>query len=262
MNLTTENRNLAIVYLAPNHTITVSVWEFYDQLGLTFMSTVIYLSLVIPLSVIGLVLTLIAFLILKRDEFANQPLFFYYRVVILASICLSCLQLTGSFLFCQRFWPLLGTYSLSFYHTYVKIFACYVLGLFRNLLDIVIVLDRIVMFEPRVKFFVKFSPLVNVTIVLVFAIVFNIPQIFVFKIVDYPVWLITEQRHTHIYGLGLSDFINDQNCLVLVVVMNLVRSVLCIVIQIVLNVVSIVLFVSFMEKKTEDAWQSDGYKFT
>jgi hypothetical protein len=240
--------NLAIFYTA-NTSVIVPVGTLYDRFQMPYLSTMLNLGLFLPSTILGIILSFTSYLIFTRAEFKSLPLYTYYRYATLLSFFQSSLQLTFSLFFCQRFWPSLGSYGWNLYTSAIYSFMINAALLFRTLIDITIILDRIVLFEPKAKFLFKYSPVVNTTAMFFISLIFCIPQIFLYKIREFPVYLINEQRLTHFYAVSPSDFLNSTIGLIVYYVMLFARNVLTVVVEIVLNAISIFLFKRFMHRK-------------
>jgi hypothetical protein len=243
MNSTYGSLDMVIFYTAPNQSIILPMSAVYDLFGETFLATLLYSILVIPISVISIILSIIGFLVLNREEFSDQPLFAYYRVTMLASVAKSIMSLFGNLFYCQRFASALGSYGWTFVTVYLDSFFINLLIFFGTLIDSIIILERIVLFEPKAKFLLKYSPLVNSLALFVFAGLISVPQLFSYEIVDY-------RRLTHIYGFALSVFANSSLGTIVTYVMLFIRIFLNLPVQIVLNIISVILFKRFIAKKT------------
>jgi hypothetical protein len=221
----------------------------YDRFQMPYLSTMLNLGLFLPSTVLGIILSFISYLIFTRAEFTTLPLYSYWRYAMFLSTLQSALQFFFSLYFGQRIWPSLGSYGWTLYISTIYSYMINTAYLFRTLIDIAIILDRIALFEPRAKFLFKYSPVMNTTAMFFISLVLSIPQIFLYKIREFPVYLINEQRLTHFYAVSPSDFLNSTIGLIVYYVMLFARNVLTVVVEIVLNAISIFLFKKFMEKK-------------
>jgi hypothetical protein len=90
---------------------------------------------------------------------------------------------------------------------------------------------------------------VNSLALFVFAGLINVPELFTYEIVDFPIFLLGEQRLTHVYGFAVSAFANSSLGTILNYMILFIRTFLTLAIQIVLNIISVVLFKRFITRK-------------
>ena len=155
---------------------------FLLKLGSSVPLDAIYLFVISPLGVIGTLLMLISFVIFLQKDFRNNAFFQYFQVYTLSSL-IQAMAMIGMFLKAPRY-----LFDLSISES-ARIYCCrilssYVVALFFFFGDAIFILlnmERIAQFSPRLKSFMKIHPYLACCILLVICELINLPTFFVYE---------------------------------------------------------------------------------
>ena len=100
-----------------------------------------------PICVLGSIMNLATYLILKRDPFHTSTIFKYLRLNVLNSLVLCVLLMTRFLITIYKF-DFTNNYLISFYANFIYAPFLSILYLNGNLLDILIVIERIIKVQP------------------------------------------------------------------------------------------------------------------
>ena len=103
-----------------------------------------------PFSIIGAIMNLIAYLTLCKRSFQTSVFFKYLRLNALNSLII-CLILTTRFLTTVYKFDFTNTYAATFYSNYIYTPVLSIFYLYGNLLDTIIILERILNVHPIEK---------------------------------------------------------------------------------------------------------------
>ena len=125
--------------------------DFFLRIGSTWIIDSVYLAVISPIGFIGFLLNLLCFFVLLKIKIKETNVYEYLKIYSLNS---SLICLTFGFLFLSHS----PRYFNDFNNYYVKIFKCRIFGygtislyFFNNLLDILIILDRISIFKANLR---------------------------------------------------------------------------------------------------------------
>jgi hypothetical protein len=148
--------------------------NFYKKIGSTWIIDSIYLAIISPIGFIGFILNLFCFAILCKIKIKETKIYEYLKIYSLNS---SLICLTFGFFFMSHS----PRYFKDFTNYYVKFFVCRLfaygtisLYFFNNVLDILIILDRISIFKPKLNVFRLDKPYVLCSIAFVMCFLINL----------------------------------------------------------------------------------------
>ena len=142
-----------------NSTFIFEVTEsFLLKIGSTWTLDSFYLFVIGPFGLVGFVLNLICFAVLCQIQIAQTKLYKYLRVYSINS-SLMCLILSFSFFgFSPRYFGFFREPIGIWFRCQVFAYGFFSVYLFNNLLDILIVLLRLAIFMPKLKFLEETRP--------------------------------------------------------------------------------------------------------
>lgn len=255
--MSTPNASSFYLYVPSNGGPNISfpnMDRIYDALGFSELNTQLYLYAFLPTSALGLLLNLMTLAVLWRIP-EQVSIYFYWRVEILTGLVANTLGIFGSFYMSRRFLPFANEYGWAFYQLYIYSFLNVVTYFYRSLIDIVVVLDRIAVFVPRVKSVIfKLTPMTNSLILLAFATLMSIPQFFYYRMFYYKFYLIDRTSLSvldmvEIFQISSSPYASQTAGRILNSILVFIRNILPLVLETSLNLISIQLFRKQMRKK-------------
>jgi hypothetical protein len=154
--------------------------EFYDKIGSNRLLDSLYIFLLTPTALIGLILNLIGFYVFCKLKTRQTKLYIYLRLYTFNSA-------TMSLLCCFAFTTLSPSYFPYFSSTFSKIYRCillvspfttlYFIG---NMLDLVIALDRLSIFIKKLRIVTQHSPYKISSSIIIGCVLINSPVYFLF----------------------------------------------------------------------------------
>ena len=199
-----------------------------------------------PLSLVGVLLNLITYIILRRNPFEKATLFKYFRLNVLNSLLL-CLVLMTKFLGTIYKFDFTNSYAAMFYTNFIYIPFLSIFYLNGSLLEIFIVIERIVKVHP-IESIKKLIKLKYFWIFLFgLSIFINIPSYLVTApgFVDIIINNTTLVRN---YFNKPTEFSNTKFAQISSLLMYFVRDFITLVIKIGLNIASIILTKKYFNK--------------
>ena len=231
-----------------NHTNTdhFTLDELYKLFGSTWYTDSLNVYCLIPVCVIGVILNLVVFKIIRKEKFRKILIFSFIRVNIINSIFLS-LILSTSYLASYRVFDYTNTYESFFFTAH---FYPYILSLFyihSNLMDIFTIIERITNFNKNIyqKKFVQYRNLRLVSLIAV--IVINIPNMFICYS-TYSDFKINAGTIFRIYYWQSTDFHSSLAGKFIIFSMYILRDIVTLLTKIVLNIVSIRMIRKYFNK--------------
>jgi len=199
-----------------------------------------------PLSIVGVIMNLSAFLILCREQFQKSTIFKYLRYNVLNSLIL-CLILSSKFVTLS--------YKFDFTNTFAaKVYVCYffapLLSIFYlngNLFDIFITIERIlqVKSQQNIKKIIKLKYFWMFLITISFAI--NIPNFFV-TIPVYNDIIINNSTLIRNYFTKTTDFANSKFGKILTYLIFFIRDIVTLMFKIGLNIKCVIYIKKYFNK--------------
>ena len=199
-----------------------------------------------PICVLGSIMNLATYLILKRDPFHTSTIFKYLRLNVLNSLVLCVLLMTRFLITIYKF-DFTNNYLISFYANFIYAPFLSILYLNGNLLDILIVIERIIKVQPvdsikkiiKQKYFWIF--------LFVLSLVINLPSFFLTK-PSYVDIMLNNRTLVRNYFTRETEFSSTTFGKILTYLMFFIRDFITLVIKIGLNVISIILIKKYLNK--------------
>jgi hypothetical protein len=234
-------------FLEKNNTTYFPLSFWLDAFGSTYFIDSMYLFVTSPLSFLGLVSNLIAFRILCGDQFKTVRLYSYQKVYLVNSATF-CLVSMFSFLLTRRF-IYFYTYAANIYIAHVYLSILNFSYFYAGCLDILIIIDRIILLRNKAFFVNNFSPYLLCFVMLIAAIVIEMPYFFKFYAASLTVSLSANQAWTVQY-VDSSEFSKSTLGLAFSYMQYALRDFLVFAIALVLNVYSIYILKIHLAKKS------------
>ena len=150
-NLTAPNQANMVIFLSKS--------EWLEKLGFTWLMDGLYIFLVAPFDLLGMLLNLISFIVLCRPVFNKIPLFSYLKVYFINSLLVNLIEFLVLFAhgYCILDFPNSPIISFFFVYLYVPFLNSSIM--FGSFLDICISIERISHFTNKLNFMRKYSTL-------------------------------------------------------------------------------------------------------
>jgi hypothetical protein len=215
--------------------------SFLLQLSSTWALDSIYLFSVVPIGITSVLLNSIGFGVLCRIHINATNLYKYLRVYSLnsslMSLIISCMFLSFSARYFDFFREPIGIW----YRCRVFGYGMLSLYLFNNLLDILVVLLRLAIFVPKLRFLESMRPLFVSFSLLVVSLIVHSPLLILYDTVsDYEVVTTKAISYCALSQLGKSKPGIFLNILVI-----FVRDFLTIILEVVISYMSVFYYVKF-----------------
>lgn len=229
--------------------------SFYLKIGSTWTFDSIYIHFISPLSFIAMILNMLSLFIITKIRIKNATVNFYeYLKVNLINGIVMCL--IGGFVFVgysPRYFPL----SLSLIGRVYRCFIFNVLAssfyLFANMINLLILLDRLSIFIIRLKFYLKLlSPYKQMGLMFLFCVFVNWPLFFWNYIKQddefYSGALDVENLNSFTF-CGRTDFYKSLFGKIVSVVSFFIQDGIELALEVSLNVFTIVYYIRFIKNK-------------
>ena len=242
-----------------NSSIQIIDDNFYVQMGSTWILDSIYLIVIIPLGVIGLISNIFNFYVIFRIN-VNISTYKYLKVYCLNSSLIgfiSIFTLYGNFTI--RFTGIKTDLFARIYRCFIVNYVATSLYFYGNMLDIVIVIDRLSIFVNFFKKLSKINPL-NISIFLaIICFTINLPTFFRFRLKsdEEILYDFTESSINSSYlafGICGSWYLHDN---IIIVGLNIIgRDLLTLCLEIIFSILSVIYFIRFKESRKSIKIQS------
>ena len=217
--------------------------RLYGTTWLVYTGTLYALT---PLSLIGSVLNIAAYLVLCRKPFYASTIFKYLRLNVLNSLLLSVLLMTRFITTVYKF-DFTNSYSVSFYSNFFYAPFVSIFYLNGNLLESFITIERILKVHPnkQVKKMIKLKHFW--IFVFVLSVVINLPSFFLTKPGYVDIMLGNSNLVRNFYNKQ-TEFSMTALGKILTYLMFFIRDFITLVIKIGLNLISILLIKKYINK--------------
>ena len=248
-------KTLFVLFPTYNLTFTDGLEELYEMLNHTYLNTLLHVILLVPTAALGFILNILGFFVFSKNEFKLKPIYSYLRVIFLTGIVSNFFEIFyGVFVSRCLIQQLGNSYFASFYLAHIHTSLNSTCNLYRNVIDIIVVLDRITMFRPKVKrFLTRFSPTRNSAVLLVCTCTVNIPsRVFLFTINCLKIVQINQQQDLNLFNFYIAQNSNFSESLegqVLKTTFVGFRNLLPLILEISLNIYSTILYREFLRRK-------------
>lgn len=222
--------------------------------------TLVAIIVLTPMTLFGLATNILNLVVLRKksnenSDFARLPLFFYWKVesmvAIVATVNYQALWICNAY---NRLIFELNSYVPMFFTAHINPYVTNTTGMIRAYLDIIILLDRIAIFRPRIKqILFRLPPWANCLIITALSMLVSVSAIF--NNMVYSRYLsIFGAPIVVLYGSGQNRSFNQSTLgIVAGYIRTILRSVLPLSLELPLNLYSVYLFRSYMNKKRKIA---------
>ena len=213
---------------------------FYQRIGSTWVIDSIYLAVISPMGLIGFVLNLFCFGVLLKIKIKGTKTYEYLKIYSLNS-ALICLAF-GFFFISNS-----PRYFKDFTNYYVKFFTCRIFGygtislyFFNNLLDILIILDHIAIFKPKLNVLHLHKPYILCSIIFIACFSINSCYFFSTDIVSNEVFF----QSNSISYCEQNEFGKTSHGFLLNMIVIILRD----IVTLILEIISSVLLIYYYDK--------------
>lgn len=220
---------------------------FYLKLGSTWLLDTIYLYIIGPLAFVGFVLNYFSYSAFHKIRFRNVALKKYLEVYTI-----SCFILCFILMFCvlfrtPRYFNLQQNYFASIYNCKVIVCVAITIFLFINILDSILLLERLSNFDfnSKLRRFFKFNPYKVCFLLYILSNLINISGFFVYEIksnedfesIQYDY----EKLNTFVYCKRIPFFYTKTGKIIILITI-LIKHIFTLLIEMILSVCSIIKF--------------------
>jgi hypothetical protein len=218
------------------------------KLGSTWILDSIYLFLIVPLSIIGFLLNIISFILINKivKNKSNQILFEYMRICSLNGV-LACFIGFFGFLYAPRYNGIKLDLFSRFFRCIIVNFVLPTIYFFENILNIIILHDRLSIFIKRIVLFKKRSPWIESVIVLIFCTIINSPILFRLNL--YSNEELFESNILYDKNLSLCKLSLIPRNSPIIPAMVIIRDIGSLIIELILSIFSLIYFKKFINTK-------------
>jgi hypothetical protein len=175
MNFSEINQNLIL---------NLTVNEFLDSIGAVLITDIFYMYISTPVTFIGIFSSSICIFIFFHKDF-NMPLYIYFRILSLTSLLHQFFGFWYSASYSIRFTPKdFQDFFIHIHYGHIFLFFHYFCFFHAGLIEIGILIDRIKIFEPRIKKIFGIEPKIMSIIFFSAALIIGIMALFIYKGVD------------------------------------------------------------------------------
>lgn len=168
-----------------NKTVDLKQIFLANLLTASFGGGTISTYVIVPMSILGTLFNVISLLIFFKKSFRSIALFKYMQVYTATSLVITSSLIFGFYFNVTQLYEIATSYSARIYKC--LIIPSYVVTFFffyGNVMDILINVERALNFSNRFPRFKKMSPYVTSSIALVICLIMNLPNFFIFEIVE------------------------------------------------------------------------------
>lgn len=232
-----------------NETEIYSNKDFWlSQFGSTWLLDSLFLFVISPLALIGFVLNLFSFFILRHKEFNKINIYSYFRAMSISSSLLNLMQATLVTTSTFRYFEFSNSNEAIFYATCIFLPVSNIFLLFGSTLDICLSLDRCSIFVPKLKKFFKYSSKAICLVLFIISILISVPYFFVNKPSYYDAQL-DSNTYFRIWYWDITPFATSLVGHILAYAGYFIRDVFFLLIELTFNFLSIVLFRKYFKNK-------------
>jgi hypothetical protein len=248
---------ILLIYPNNKNTTCESFDSALEHLGSYFFIDILYMSLFVPVSCLGLILNLINLYIFffhnkHKNDFKIQ-LYDYIRIYTITSILLNVLELVFVFSQCFRLLERISnTYVMQLYATFIYSPIHSTLTFFKFIIDILIIVERLITLNPKKKLskLRKIHPYKICLLVLLIIAPINSPYFLAY--IPREILIFDLSNNTLIVRFHFIDrtiFANSLHGQIILHTLFAIRHVLTLSIEISLNIVSYFNLRNYLAKK-------------
>ena len=226
--------------------LTIDYW--LSQFAYVWPLNTIYLFVILPIGLIGFLLNLICFYILKHNDFNSARIYGYFRVITINSAMLCLAQASLFISLTHRYFQFSNTYEANYYSTVIYIPGSNVFLLYGSILDMCMSIERSSLFYIKFKVLVKPKPYKICFILFIISILIGLPYFFI----NCPVYYDAPLDGNTFYRLWfweITPFGRSMAGQILTYANFFIRDVLFLLAELALNIFTIVLFRNYFRNK-------------
>ena len=220
-------------------------YEWIQVSGIVYSIDTLYIHVLAPISLVGLMLNFICLKILNKKEFSLNQLFSYLKLYVVCSSIL-CFGISFAFICTTNHaFEFTKTYTARFIGCYILIPVVTVTYTFSSILDILITIERLFSFLPQLKFIkakLKWKPVCSVS--LIGSILLNIPFFLALK----PTFIGSNESNGYYY-IGVGEFSQSYHGQLIIGTSFWLRDVLTFIVDFILNFLLMILFKRHLNKR-------------
>jgi hypothetical protein len=238
MIVTTTNVTSNVTYLP------LEYW--YEYYGSSWYQEIAFISF-IPSSLVGFILNLLVYTILRDKQF-NLPIYSYLRAY---TICSACVCLAFSTKFIQNARRIIGVTNSEtaiWYTTKFLIPLITILYIYGACLDIVLSLERALLLSNTFKKFKKLNPTKLCVFFFIFSFLFQIPVWFYYEPASKEIPL-NETYNLKIHYFTRSEFGNSFTASILIVIHHLIADFLTVFLENLINIITLIYLRKYLKRK-------------
>ena len=231
---------------------TFEIEKIYERIGSTWLLDSIYIFVIAPIGFIGGCLNLLAFFILVQIKIKQTMLYKYLCFYSLNGTLLCFLFTTIFTAYSPRYYPYFFSYFSRInraFSTTIITTSLYFIG---NLLDFIIVLDRLSIFVKRLKPINKLNPYFICFMITIISLITNLPVYFSYYIKDD-----NEIGHEIKYNIstftynGRTPFFYSQIGTIITYIQIFIRDILTLLMELVISSLAFYYFKKFIKNQIE-----------
>ena len=162
---------------------TINLQEYYYlRIGSTWIIDSLYMFIVLPEAFIALFLSLISFVCFMNKDFDRLLIYKYLRIFTFNNFLQNLIGMFCFITYSQRYFIYGDSYVSRIYRCKVTNYVLNTFYFFGNVLDVVIVIERLSKFSPKQKGFEKFSSMKLSINLLILCLTINLPMAFVYYV--------------------------------------------------------------------------------
>ena len=209
--------------------------SFYLTIGSTLAIDTLYLMVISPMGFIGFILNIISFGVLYKVKIKETKLYEYLKIYSLNSslICLS-----FGFLFSShspRFFPDFTDYLVKIFKCRIFAYGMISLYFFNNLLDILIILDRVSIFTAKLNRLNSIKPYVLSLILILACFLINLSLYFSIEITSDEIFF-ASNLNTY---CEQTDFAKSTEGFIINAIVIIFRDIITLIIEIICSILVI-----------------------
>ena len=240
--MSSYNASKVYILTAGSNTSFSSLTAALNSIAFFYPIEILYLSIFLSFSVSGVLLNIISLFIFSQKQF-QIPLYIYLRCISFVGIVGNLVAIIRGIMSCPDFLPAANNFIGQWMDAFIYMGVYNVSFHFKILLDIVIVIDRIIVFAPRLKAFYKLAPYQLMLILLAMAIVLNLPYFFLYYYPNRITFLLEDSQVWYMWTQGLFTWSKYPNYgYYIMYVIYFFKNFLTFIVAIVVNIASLILF--------------------
>ena len=248
-----------------NTTSNNTVFEnsYYDldywlpQFASTWALDSIYLFIITPLAVFGVILNIFSFIVLSKKDFHKNKIYIYFRCIALNSALMNLVE-SGIFV-CStyRYFEFSNTIESNIFGIYVYLPISNTCFMFGSCLDILVSLERCSIFVNKLKRLFTYPTRYVCMISLTFCILLTCPFFFIEKVGFYDAPISPNSTY-RIWYWSLNSFGESLTGKIIAAVGYFFRGVCFFLVEVSVNMYSIYLFKKFFKNKASLFFSNSG----